>query len=61
MCECHVVHEYLCAVCMLGAYGGQNRELDPPGLELQTIVSHDAGAEKKPGSLARVDSILGLF
>lgn len=43
MCECHVMHEYLCAVCMPGAYGGQNRELDPPGLELQTIVSHNAG------------------
>lgn len=43
---------------MLGAQGGQKRELDPPELELKMIVSGHVGAENGIQVPARTTSVL---
>lgn len=37
----------LCTMCMPAAYKGQKKAPDPPGLELQIVVSCQAGAGKQ--------------
>lgn len=41
------LHVCMCTTRTLGAWGGQKKELGPPELELQMVVTHCVGARNK--------------
>jgi hypothetical protein len=47
---------YVCAPCIISAYRNQKRVSDPPGLELETFVSHHVNAGNQLESSGRATS-----
>lgn len=48
MCVVICLYACLCTTCVLQAYGGQKRVLDPPEIKWQMVVSHRVLEYKTP-------------
>ena len=45
----------VCVLCVSGAFGGQERTLNPPEEKLRMVVSHHVGTESSAGAVSALN------